>query len=225
MFGTDVARARRARGWTQRDLASRLGVSQPYVSLLEGNRRAVPQRLARRLSKTLGLSPSTLPLRSVTHALGPRRAAASLGRVGYPGFAYLRDGPALNPAEVLVGTLRAENLDARVVEALPWVLAKYPDLDWKWLVREAKLHDLQNRLGLVVTVARQVAERRADARAAATLAHWEHVLESSRLQREEAFRESLTSAEREWLRSNRSAEAARWNVLSTLTETAVPDAF
>ncbi len=224
MSGTDVARARKARGWTQHDLAGRLGVSQPYVSLLERNRRAVPDRLALRLSKALGLPPSTLPLRSVTQALVSHRAASSLGRVGYPGFAYLRGGHVLNPAEVLVGTLKAENLDARLVEALPWVLAAYPDLDWAWLVREAKLNDLQNRLGLVVTVARELAERRADSRTAETLSHWERVLERSRLQREEAFRESLTDAEREWLRANRSPEAARWNVLSTLADKTVPDA-
>ncbi len=149
---------------------------------------------------------------------------AWLGRVGYPGFAYLRGGHALNPAEALVRTLRAEDLDARLVEALPWVVATYPDLDWDWLVREAKLNDLQNRLGLVVTVARELAERRADSRTAETLSHWERVLERSRLQREDAFRESLTDAEREWLRAHRSPEAARWNVLSTLTDKAVPDA-
>ncbi len=225
MSGTDVARARKARGWTQQDLASKLRVSQPYVSLLESNRRAVPDRLALRLSKALGLSPSTLPLRSATPALASHRAASSLGRVGYPGFAYLRGGHALNPAEVLVGTLKAENLDSRLVEALPWVLATYPDLDWDWLLREAKLHDLQNRLGFVVAVARRLAERRADSRAAEALSRWERVLERSRLQREEVFRESLTNAEREWLRANRSPEAARWNVLSTLTDKAVPDVF
>ena len=121
MSGTDVARARKARGWKQRDLAKRLGVSQPYVSLLERNRRVVPHRLALRLTQVLSLSPSTLPLGSAKQALVSRRAASALGRVGYPGFAYLRGGHALNPAELLVRTLSAENLDARLVEALPWV--------------------------------------------------------------------------------------------------------
>ena len=144
--------------------------------------------------------------------------------MGYPGFAYLRSGSSLNPAEVLVRTLRVENLDARLVEALPWVLVKYPNLDWDWLVREAKANDLQNRLGLVVTVARQLAQGRGDSRTVDTLSHWEHVLERSRLQREEAFRESLTDAERQWLRANRSKEAEKWNVLSTLTDTVLQHA-
>lgn len=224
MSGTDVAAARKVRGWKQRDLARTLGVSQPYVSLLERNRRAVPHRLARRLSQVLDLPPSTLPLGSVKRALGARRAASSLGRLGYPGFAYLRSRDALNPAEVLVRTLKAGNLDARVVEALPWVLVTYPNLDWDWLVREAKSEDLQNRLGFVMTVARRLAQARGDCRTAETLSHWEHVLERSRLQREDAFRESLTDAERQWLKAHRSTEAEEWNVLSTLTHTVLQDA-
>jgi transcriptional regulator with XRE-family HTH domain len=224
MSGTDVARARKARGWKQRHLARKLGVSQPYVSLLERNRRVVPYRLARRLSHVLDLSPSTLPIGLVKQPFVSRRAASSLGRMGYPGFAYLRSGYTLNPAEVLVRTLRAENVDARLLEALPWVLLKYPNLDWDWLVREAKSNDLQNRLGFVVTVARQLAQGRGDSRTAEKLSFWEHVLERSRLQREGAFRESLTDAERQWLRVNRSTEAAKWNVLSTLTDTVLQHA-
>ncbi len=217
MSGSDIARARKTRGWRQGDLARKLGVSQPYVSLLERNGRAVPRPLARRLAHLLDLSPSTLPIGPVEEPLASRRAAASLARMGYPGFAYLRGGRRLNPAEVLLRTLRAENLDARLVEALPWVVLKYPDLDWEWLVREAKANDLQNRLGLVVTVARKLAQGGGDSPAVETLSHWEHVLERSRLQRDETFRESLTDAERQWLRTNRSTDAAKWNVLSTLT--------
>jgi transcriptional regulator with XRE-family HTH domain len=218
MSGTEVALARKARGWTQAELAEKLNVSQPYVSLLERGRRLVPHRLARRVSHLLGLAPSTLPLGSSANALDSRQAASSLGRLGYPGFAYLRGGHALNPAELVIRTLRRGDLDTRVVEALPWLLATYPDLDWDWLVREAKLNDLQNRLGFLVTLARQLAHRRGDAGTAEDLSRWEQVLEYSRLQREQAFRESLTEAERHWLRSHRSAEALKWNVLSVLTD-------
>jgi hypothetical protein len=131
----------------------------------------------------------------------------------------------LNPAEMLVRTLQAKDVDARLVEALPWVLVKYPDLDWNWLLREAKANDLQNRLGFVVTVAKELAESRGDLQTAQQLSHWEQALENSRLQREDAFRESLTDAERRWLRVNRSTEAAKWNVLSNLSASVLQDAF
>jgi hypothetical protein len=131
----------------------------------------------------------------------------------------------LNPAEMLVRTLQAKDVDARLVEGLPWVLVKYPDLDWNWLLRETKANDLQNRLGFVVTLAKELAESKGDRQTAHKLAHWEQTLENSRLQREDTFRGSLTDAERRWLRVNRSKEAEKWNVLSNLNSGVLQDAF
>jgi hypothetical protein len=123
----------------------------------------------------------------------------------------------VNPAELLIRTLMSPNVEARLVEALPWLLVNHPNVDWQWLLREAKINDLQNRLGFVVTVAREVAERRGKSEAAAVLRHWECVLENSRLAKEDAFaQDTLTDAERIWLRSIRSQEAARWNLLTNL---------
>jgi hypothetical protein len=65
-----------------------------------------------------------------------------------------------NPAEVVLSALRAKNLDTRLAEVLPWVLLKHPDLDWEWLVRAAKVNDLQNKLGFLRNVARRLAELR-----------------------------------------------------------------
>jgi hypothetical protein len=50
---------------------------------------------------------------------------------------------------------------------------------------------------------------------AGVLRHWEGVLEHSRLQREDAFA-ALTEAERKWLRTHRSPEAAHWNLLTAM---------
>jgi hypothetical protein len=102
---------------------------------------------------------------------------------------------------------------------------KYPDLDWAWLVREAKMDDLQNRLGFLVSVARRLAELRGETGTAKRLAEQEHTLEGSLLQREGAFRESLTGAERRWLRENRPPDAAHWNMLSTVNAPELADAF
>jgi transcriptional regulator with XRE-family HTH domain len=225
MSGADLRDARRDREWTQAELADRLGVTQAYVCLLERNRRAVPGRLAQKLASVLKLSPSTLPMSADRASLKADEAASALGAVGYPGFAYRRNRRPLNPADLLLRALRADDVDARVVEGLPWVLLNYPDLDWPWLVREAKVDDLQNRLGFLVSVARQLAELRGETRTAKTLAEQEQTLEGSRLQREGAFRESLTDAERRWLRENRPAHAAHWNMLSTVNAAELANAF
>jgi hypothetical protein len=85
-------------------------------------------------------------------------------RLGYPGFAHLarRGGAAKHPGAVLLTALAQPELEARAVEALPWLLLRYWSLDPAWLTREAKVRDLQNRLGFVVSLAREVAEREGD---------------------------------------------------------------
>jgi transcriptional regulator with XRE-family HTH domain len=225
MTGADLRDARREREWTQAELADRLAVTQAYVCLLERNRRVVPWRLAQKLASVLKLSPNTLPVSANRASLRAEEAAAALGAVGYPGFAHLRNPPPLNPADLVLRVLRAGCVEARVVEALPWVLLRYVDLDWAWLVREAKVDDLQNRLGFLVSVARQLAELRGETGAAEKLAEQEQSLEGSRLQREGAFRELLTDAERRWLREHRPPHATHWNMLSTVNGSELANAF
>ena len=224
MSGVQLRQARKARGWTQSDLAQRVCVSQGYVSLLEHGARRVPRRLANKFVSALGLPPSALPLSLKAEPLAADRLTAALASLGYPGFAYMRWKKKFNPAELVVRALRCKTLDARVVEALPWLLVKYPDLDWDWLLRETKLHDLQNRLGFVVTVARELAARTGDPAGAKKLAEVERELTNSRLQKEDAFAsDTLTEAERRWLRSHRPPEAAYWNVLTNMTAETLAD--
>ena len=225
MNGGELREGRKQRGWTQTDLAGRLGVSQGYVCLLERDQRPVPAAMAQKVARVLGLPATALPLDSTAAPLGDDAATTALATLGYPGFAYRRRRQGLNPAEVLLRALKATDLDARVVEALVWVALTYANLDWEWLLRQAKLDDLQNRLGFLVTVARQLAERRGNAEAVARLAQAEHALEYSRLQREDAFRSSMTEAERRWLRRHRSSEATRWNVLTNLNATELARGF
>ena len=224
MTGTDVREARKKRRWRQAELADRLGVSQGYVSLLERSRRAVPRRLAPRLARVLNLPASSLPVEPDATPLDANTAAQALGALGYTGFQYHGRRRRLNPAELVLRTLRSRDVDARVVEALPWVLVRYPNLDWRWLLHEAKADDLQNRLGFLVTLARQLAERKGDSDTMQELEARERELENSRLQRDDAFRSSMTEVERRWLREHRPAEAAHWNVLTNLTAIALADA-
>lgn len=216
MSGADVRAARERRGWQQEELAERLGVSQGYVSLLESGRRPVSKHLAAKLVVRLSLSPSALPV-PTPKPLPNQQVARALGRLGYPGFAYLRNGAKVNPMEVLLGALLADDVDARVVEGLPWLLLQYPDVDWNRLVMYVKQHDAQNRLGFLVALASRLAAAKGDAAAAELLERREQALQRSLLQQDDTFsRASLTQAERRWLSVNRSPEAKRWNVLATL---------
>jgi len=141
----------------------------------------------------------------------------ALGELGYSGFAYLKGREALNPAEVLLLALDTDNLDSRVVEALPWLPFRFPELDWDWLTRQAKLRDRQNRLAFVVGLARRMAEAKDATSLAEDLGGRVVALERSRLAREDTLcRESMTEAERRWLRSHRSVDAVHWNLLIDL---------
>jgi transcriptional regulator with XRE-family HTH domain len=216
MTGAQVRVARERRGWQQEELAARLGVSQGYVSLIESGRRPVAKRLATKLVSLLSLSPSALPT-ATPKPLPNEELTRALGRLGYPGFAYLRSGAKVNPMEVLLGALLADDVDSRVVEALPWLLVRYPDLDWDRLVTYAKQHDAQNRLGFLLALASRLARANGDAATADVLQRREHALHRSLLHHDDAFaRTSLTQAERRWLAANRSADAKRWNLLATV---------
>ena len=216
MTGVEVRAGRERRGWQQAELAERLGVSQGYVSLLENGQRPVSKRLTAKLVSLLSLSPSVLPM-PTPKPLPNQQVARALGRLGYPGFAYLRSGANVNPMEVLLGALLADDVDARVVEGLPWLLLRYPDVDWDRLVTYAKQHDAQNRLGFLVALASRLAAAKGDATATELLERREQALQRSLLQQDDTFsRASLTQTERRWLTANRSSEAKRWNLLATL---------
>jgi hypothetical protein len=145
--------------------------------------------------------------------------AAELAALGYPGLAYLKPrGHKKNPAELLLSALGKDNLDSRLIEALPWIVLKFPELDWQWLANAARACDLQNRLGFVIGVARRLAEQRGENEKAAWLAQQEAALGRSRLLREDTLcHASLSTAERRWLRKHRPREARHWRLLTDLT--------
>ena len=103
-------------------------------------------------------------------------------------------------------------------EALPWVLLKYPDLDWQSLVNVAKVRDLKNTLGFVTYVACRFAEKRNENDKVELLRKQELVLERSRLLLEDTLcHDFLTQAEKRWLETNRSDEAKYWRLLTDLS--------
>src|SRR5215469_11291871 len=219
MSGNELRELRRKRGWTQMEAAKRLGVSQPYLALLEAEKRRLDERLTRRAVRVYGASPVALPIRhSPVREVDDDRLARELAALGYPGFAYMKGGWKRNPMEVLFTALAKKNLEARQVEALPWVLLTYLQMNTSELVSHARSENLSNKLGFVTGLARQVAER-ADGLTSARvlkLQQLEKELSESRLAKEETLcqENSLTTREKDWLRDNRSEEARYWNLLT-----------
>jgi transcriptional regulator with XRE-family HTH domain len=208
-------------GLTQKQAAEVLGVSQSYLSQLEMGQRPVTPELARAATALYRLPATALPMPEPPtegHVADPAQLARQLSGLGYPGFAHLRPRKA-NPAAVVLEALLQNDLETRLAEALPWVLLTYPDLDWAWLVRHGKLHDVQNRLGFLVALAKGLAADRPEFESVfSQLSAVEQQLEHARLAREDTLcRESMPAAERSWLKAHRSALARHWNLLTGLT--------
>lgn len=222
MTGNQLAHYRKKTRLTQAGAARVLGVSQTYLSLLESGKRPVTEQMKKKAVRAFDLSPTEMPVDLSFGQLpdvSDDQLASDLARLGYEGFSHLKPSARLkNPAVVLLSGLNAAKRDVRLVEALPWVVFGFPDMNWVYLARTAKAHDLQNRLGFVTNVARRVAENRGDKRTAAKLEHREAELSSSRLAREETLcNESMTNAERKWLSEQRPAAAKHWNLLTDLS--------
>jgi transcriptional regulator with XRE-family HTH domain len=213
--------ARKARGWTQTQAARRLGLSQAYLAMLETGTRPVTPALARRAAEVYELPPTEVPPSDVYRyrANACHDLAVDLAALGYPGLAYLRPAhwKAKNPAQVLLDALGEADLEARLVEALPWLALRFAPFDDRWLVRQAKLRDLQNRLGFIVELARRLAERAHDEDKAQALRGLEGRLERSRLVLEDTLCKAVREPQRRWLSERRSESARHWNLLTDWT--------
>src|SRR5689334_18998285 len=202
---------------TQVEAARRLGVSQAYLSLLENDGRPLRQKLLRKAVRVFKAPPTVLPPSTILDRnVEDDRLAKELATLGYPGFGYLRSGRQRNPAEVLMTALVKPELDPRVTEALPWLVLAYPHLDQKWLVTQARVLNLSNRLGFVVDLARQVAENSGEGSSAAPfLDELVSEVKAGRLDVEGTLcQDSLSEKERKWLRENRSELARYWHLLT-----------
>ena len=226
MTARDLRSGRLGKNWSQVEAAARLGVSQPYLAMLERGQRRLTPKVARRAARLYNLAPTAVPrsARALTARFDAATFAKDLARLGYPAFAYLRSrtGAPKNPGEVLLTALAQDDLEPRLVEALPWLVLRYWTLDWPWVVREAKVRDLQNRLGFVVSLGRSLADRAEDEEKAHALADLEAQLDRSRLAREDTLcRASLPAPERRWLVEHRSESAKHWNLLTDWTADAL----
>ena len=212
--------ARLRKRWTQVQAAAHFGMTQAYWNLLENGKRKLTPELVQRAASVLEFSPQLLPVADAFKPahVGDQRLADWLSQLGYPGFSHLQTrARKRNPLEVLLTALAQKSLDGRVAEALPWVALKYAQPDSDWLVQNARRFNLQNRLGFVVCLAREVAEKQGDNARSAELRCLENALDDSRLVKEDVFyRPPRTDSEKDWLRNNRTPVAAHWNLLTDI---------
>lgn len=144
----------------------------------------------------------------------------ALGALGYPGFLSLfseieaEEGH--DPAVVLMAALACDRLEEPVIEALPWLVLRYENLDWDWLVAEARRRGVQNRLGFVVSLALRASAGSLGMERLTRLASIEEELFACRLPRQETRWLRVPPARREFVAARRSEEAAQWGVLSCL---------
>lgn len=221
MNGQALQNARKQLGLTQVEAAKKLGVSQAYLSLFEKGKRPLTKSLAKKAVRLLKMPPTLLPLEKELKNLRPatnEKFVKELAAYKYPGYTHVKPSRLKNPVEVLISALSADNLEARLVEALPWLLLKFPDLEWKNLVDAAKLKDLQNRLGFLTSLAYKLAEKSGDTEKAAEFKRRLDELEKSRLVKEDTLcRQNMTEAEKRWILQSRSPEAEHWNIISDLS--------
>ncbi|MBK9528385.1 MAG: helix-turn-helix transcriptional regulator [Acidobacteria bacterium] len=214
MTGNQLSKYRKEKERTQLETAHALGVSQTYLSLLEAGKRPLTEKLVRKAIRFLN-SPDENTDRSSAPEfksdLG-RSACGSPLAAWVTGASHLkRTGP--RTRRFALAALNSPKRDARVVEALPWVVLTFPDMEWASLTKVAKAYDLQNRLGFITEVARSIASFRGDGLKGEKLLRCESRLERSLLVREETLcNETMTNAERRWLAVTRPEPAKRWHL-------------
>ncbi len=220
MTGKELRKYRRDNKLTQKEASRRLGVSQTYLSLLESGNRPITEELRMKAVQMFHLRLTELPARMNSYEVRSAtddQLTSDLAALGYEGFSHWKPSRLKNPADVLLSALKSPSRDARLVEAFPWIVLKFPEMEWKKMVSVANAYGLQNRLGFVTNVARQVAESRGDLKTAKKLQRHEEELRQFKLEREDTLcNETMTDSEKNWLRTQRSDAAKQWNLFTGL---------
>ena len=184
---------------TQAEAARLLGVSQPYLSLIEQGARVLTPEIRDRM-KT--------PVEG-----GDKRKndlyREQLGSLGYPGYAHLAGRRKLSPEALLLAVISAPDADPRVVEALPWLIRQNAEvMNMERLVQQAKLRNVQNRLGFVLALSGVAAN--------SVIAAIKELEKARLFEQTSLCWDSMPSAVREWMFLNRTPLAEHWRVLTRL---------
>jgi len=160
-----------------------------------------------------------LPLKEQKRPLANQHFAKQFASLGYPGFASIRSARKRNPVQVLLDALAQDNLEPRLTEALPWLLMNYANMsktNRDWLLEQARLRNLTNRLGFVITLAMQILARKEEAPSERydSLALLVTNLKESHLAKEDTLCQSPSVAEKDWLKETPPKEAEYWHLLT-----------
>ena len=225
MNGQQLLNARLNRNWEQLEAAEKLKVSQPYLSLLEAGKRPITERLARRAVQVFNLPPTVLPFNEksrIEKVKDSNFLDSQFAALGYPKFSHLKKSRSIkkiNPALVLITALQKDDLDSRTLEALPWSIYNFAEMDWSKIIRETKLADAQNRLGFLISPAYEKSKQTNDEYKKQIFKELLSKLEKSRLYEEDSFRrETLTKTEKAWLKKTDQGKRRFWRVLTNLTK-------
>jgi transcriptional regulator with XRE-family HTH domain len=214
MSGAEFRTWRRKTGRTQAEAARAVGVRQPFVCAVEKGLRPVTPVLKNWLYSVCPEALTVVLPQAGKETQSSEQLKELLGSLGYPGFAYLaRSSKKVDPLEVLLDALKTEDLDQRVTDALPWLLAHRRDLDGRRLTDEVRLSNLQNRLGFLLEVTVEATKALHFNDATARLEPWLCWLREARLFKEDTLcKKSLTQVERRRLRRRRPKAARFWRL-------------
>src|SRR4029077_4904589 len=91
MTGHELRRYRRERGLSQERVAKALGVSQPYLSLLEKGDRPMTRKLKSKAVRWFDLRPTELPAKVKEYKVSKvsdDQLTSDLAALGYQGFSH-----------------------------------------------------------------------------------------------------------------------------------------
>ena len=210
--------AKKLRRWreqynlTQVDAARLLGVSQPYLSLLERGVRPLRHELRDQLD--------AVRPRQAAHGTMDDRLRAQLSALGYPGFAHVESvRPAPEPAVTLLHALSQPTVDARVAEALPWLAREYMPTHWTGhgSCNRRSCGTCKTDWGFWSSSQTRLAEP--------AMQEALDKLDKARLLAEATFCwDEMPIPTRKWMRGHRSPEAEHWNVVSLMRSEGSSDA-
>jgi transcriptional regulator with XRE-family HTH domain len=192
---------------TQVEAASLLGISQPYLSLIESGARPLTAAIRGRIGNA---AKHEVASRDTVQEAADQRFRRQLSALEYPGFAHIARARSKPRAEhLLLAVLTGPDVDARIVEALPWLVRQHAgQMNLPWLVRRARMENRQNRLGFVLALSRVKSSSISTALSE---------LDRARLLEEATLCwDSMAPATRAWMRTHRSPLAQYWNVLTRL---------